>query len=384
MHTSGSTVAAPGTPALAAATAPTTRRAAPRLLHVLNGDSVAISLRAAGIQDPVTLAADLLYEGPVTAASSPERWRRTRARFLAECGYDDYDACLARLAGWDRALEGFRAHDEVVLWFEHDLHDQLHLCRLLSWFAGRDRGLTRLSLVQTADYLGRMQPAQLAALLDTRVPVSPAQQRLARAAWDAFCAPSPLGLAELAQGGDTAPMPHLAGALRRHLEEFPGTGDGLARTERQALAALASGPLPFGAVFAASQRMEESVFITDISMLRRLRDLAAGPRPLLRFDPPPGRPGAPARQPGGALLALTAAGHAVLAGQADWLDLCGGIDRWLGGTHLAGRDAAWRWDRAAGRLVVNSAGSPAGAARAAGATGAAGTTGGSSPTGGAR
>jgi hypothetical protein len=32
-----------------------------------------------------------------------------------------------------------------------------------------------------------------------------------------------------------------------------------------------------------------------------------------------------------------------LAGRSDYLRLAG-IDRWLGGVHLKGADAAWRWD----------------------------------------
>ena len=41
-------------------------------------------------------------------ALSPERWRRMRARYLAEQGYDGYDECLARLTAWDREVEGYR------------------------------------------------------------------------------------------------------------------------------------------------------------------------------------------------------------------------------------------------------------------------------------
>jgi hypothetical protein len=40
----------------------------------------------------------------------------------------------------------------------------------------------------------------------------------------------------------------------------------------------------------------------------------------------------------------------VLAGEADHVRL-NGIDRWLGGVHLEGDEAAWRWDAAAGRLT---------------------------------
>ena len=40
---------------------------------------------------------------------------------------------------------------------------------------------------------------------------------------------------------------------------------------------------------------------------------------------------------------LTDDGRRVLDGELDWIEL-GGSDRWLGGVHLAGRSAPWRWD----------------------------------------
>jgi hypothetical protein len=54
--------------------------------------------------------------------------------------------------------------------------------------------------------------------------------------------------------------------------------------------------------------------------------------------------------PGADELAPTVEGEAVLAGEADAVEL-NGIDRWFGGVHLHGADAAWRWDRAERRLV---------------------------------
>ena len=42
-------------------------------------------------------------------------------------------------------------------------------------------------------------------------------------------------------------------------------------------------------------------------------------------------------------LAITKAGEAVLKGEADFVEL-NGIDRWLGGVHLAGQTDLWRWD----------------------------------------
>jgi hypothetical protein len=42
-------------------------------------------------------------------------------------------------------------------------------------------------------------------------------------------------------------------------------------------------------------------------------------------------------------LVLTEAGKDVLVGKRDWIRM-GGSDRWVGGVHLKGRNARWRWD----------------------------------------
>lgn len=321
--------------------------AARRMLHVTNGDSAAGTLRLSGISGEVAVTADLLHEGPAPGGLPPERWRKVRARYLAESGYDDYDSCLARLTRWDHTLEDHRSYDEVVLWFEHDLFDQLLLIRTLDAFAGRDLGGTELSLICIGEFpgvvpfhgLGQLSPQQMATLLPRRRRVDAGQKLLARDAWRAFCAADPTGL-EALLGRDTSPLPFLAGALRRHLEEFPAVAGGLSRSERQPLDALAEGAKTFPELFRATQAMEERVYMGDTSFHRILRELASPPRPLLRLDP-----GAQ-----GTRISLTASGREVLEGRDDWVR-SRGIDRWLGGVHLQGAEAAWRWDVETGRLV---------------------------------
>jgi Domain of unknown function (DUF1835) len=322
-----------------------------RMLHVTNGDSAAGSLRLSGVAGDVSIVADVLHEGPAPGGLPPERWRKVRARYLAENGYDDYDSCLARLTRWDHTLEDFRSYDEVVLWFEHDLFDQLLLIRALDGFAGRSLGGTELSLLCIGEFpgvvpfhgLGQLTPQQLATLLPKRQRVHERQKLLARDAWRAFCSPDPTGL-EAILSRDTSPLPFLAGALRRHLEELPWGPDGLSRSERQILLALRQGAGTFEEAFRATQAMEERVYMGDASFGRILRELAAPPRPLLRFEP---ASGGPAR---GQRISLTATGREVLEGRDDWVHIRG-IDRWLGGVHLQGVEAAWRWEPETGRLV---------------------------------
>lgn len=40
---------------------------------------------------------------------------------------------------------------------------------------------------------------------------------------------------------------------------------------------------------------------------------------------------------------MTEAGDSVLKGEADFIEL-NGIDMWLGGVHLVGKERVWRWD----------------------------------------
>jgi hypothetical protein len=333
-----------------------TLRQAParRMLHVTNGDIAAEVIRAAGISGEVSVTADVLHEGPAPGGLPPERWRKVRARHLAESGYDDYESTLATLTRWDHKLEDYRSFDEVVLWFEHDLFDQLLLIRALDLFAGRNLGGTELSLICIGEFpgvvpfhgLGQLTPLQMASLLDRRQHVNEGQKLLAHDAWKAFCAPDPTRLEEILHL-DTSPLPFLAGALRRHLEELPSTANGLSRSEQQilrGLAATAGAAATFEELFRATQRMEERVYMGDSSFHRILRELAASPRPLLRLEPAASG-GLRALQ-----VSLTTSGREVLEGRDDWVRIRG-IDRWFGGVHLQGPDAAWRWDGEAGRLV---------------------------------
>ena len=52
-------------------------------------------------------------------------------------------------------------------------------------------------------------------------------------------------------------------------------------------------------------------------------------------------------------MALTDAGRRVLDGAADHVAL-NGIDRWIGGVHLVGRDVPWRWDEGVEAIVASA------------------------------
>ena len=102
--------------------------APPALLHVTNGESAGNTLRQTGLGGAVLPWQDVLHEGPVPLGPRGQLLR-TRAAFLSACGWGPEAAIRASLEERDRTyLEG----RQVVLWFEHDLYDQLQLLDVLA------------------------------------------------------------------------------------------------------------------------------------------------------------------------------------------------------------------------------------------------------------
>ena len=162
---------------------------------------------------------DVLHEGPVPDVP-PAELRAVRARFLSECGWGSERSLLESLERRDRLFEqALEGGTDVVLWFEHDLYDQLQLLQALTL-----AGDSRLELIQADADLGPLPPDGLEALWPQRRPVSLHTRALAREAWDAFRAPEPTGLAELAEPRHARAAPPRR-ALRRLLEELPGRPD---------------------------------------------------------------------------------------------------------------------------------------------------------------
>lgn len=232
------------------------------MLHLTNGDCAVPSLRAAGVEDEVVSWADVLHNGPVPGDPSHAELRAVRARFL---GVPEDD-----LRARDERLEVATAvGEEVVLWFEADLFDMLNVLQILD----------RVPVAAHAD----------------------ARLVLARHAWAAFTAPTPLAMEALAVGGTPA-LPAVGLALRRLLEELPWVGDDLGRTERQLRSALAEGATRVDA-FLAAVRMEERPFLGDASAWA-----------VLDHEP--------------------------------------NASRWIGGTEIAPGPSPWLWDPAAEPVVA--------------------------------
>jgi hypothetical protein len=312
------------------------------VLHITNGDSVVVPLRESALEGDALAWRDVYHEGPVRSGER-SRLIDARAAFLSSCGWGDEDALRDELFARDALfVDALRDGSEIVLWFEHDLYDQLQLIDVLALAGETGFDPEQLELIEIGSFpgrpgfrgLGELEVAELESLWPQRRAVTDDDTAGAQLAWEAVRRADPRGVAEV-RLEPPASRPFLGAAFGRLLEELPGVDDGLSRTERQLLRLLADGPLLTGALFVASQDLEEAPFHGDVWILRTLEELE-GSTPLVSLTE--------------GSAAITDAGRSVLAGEADRVELLG-IDRWVGGTHLV-PDAVWRWDAEASALVA--------------------------------
>jgi len=298
------------------------------MLHVTNGDSVVHGFRDGGIPGTYLPWRDVLHDGAVPQRDTLEALSDVRARELTRLGFGDDGDLQTMRAGFaerDATLASFRDHDEVVLWFEHDLYDQLQLLQILDWFSRQSLGTTRLTIIQIGSHpevrpfygLGQLNGMQLAALLPGRTPVTAHQLELAGRAWRAFCGPEPSALGPFAKQSD-ADMPFLRPSLARWLEEYPSERDRLSRMEREILQVAGTGAMTKGKICRHVSQMEPWPW-GDLSVFLRIDGLAAvSPAALERT---------------GDSYAITDYGRRLLAAEPAAV-AARAVDTWLGGAHV--------------------------------------------------
>jgi Domain of unknown function (DUF1835) len=301
-----------------------------RIVHVCNGDSTADTLSLADLPGEIRVWGDTLDQGPLLAVGDADHYR-ARGEFWGSRGGSAADHAQ-QLANWDKGVDEAAAADELILWFAHDLYDQLALVRLLSRLSrrGLPKTLTIVSIDRHPDvpnFIGfaQLKPEQLAELWARRTPLSRDAIDEAVTAWIAITSTDPRALPFLVRR--VKALPFLAGALERHLEELPDPTSGMSRTERQLLAAVARGE---ASLTTSVQAVDPRYPITDVVLNHTLATFKT-----LGFTDG---------------TTVTALGRQALAGAIDRVHEQG-IDEWRGGVHLTGRGPVWRWESRERRLV---------------------------------
>lgn len=308
------------------------------ILNITNGDSAVEIMKQAGIVGVFLPWRDVLHEGPVPQNLSLEELSRVRAQFIINQNWGPAETIIQSFIDRDNQLKSFSRFEKVILWFEHDLYDQLQILQILDWFEGNLQGEVELSLICTENYLGMLSPEEMKSLVAYEQAVNENHLALARKAWTAVRSPGPEKWFALLDT-DTSALPFLHDAIVRLLEEYPGCANGLSRTAQQALSIINEGEARPWKIFEKYQDTECRRFMGDLTFWGILGEMAKSNPPLIQVtgDKQLSLPLSPELE-----LAITPVGKAVLGATTNWLEIVA-VDRWVGGVHLKPGNV-WCWD----------------------------------------
>jgi Domain of unknown function (DUF1835) len=345
-----------------------------KMLHLICGDIAGDILRKSSVSGEVLVWMEIFIEGPTPGNVSEEEWRRVRAEFISTQYFTTMTMESALQGADDRYknLEKAKNYEEVILWFDACMFDQTLMIHLIDRLAKFDLDNTKLSLICAGEYpgfklfngFGELTSVQMASLLDTRHEISLEEIKLAGVAWQAFTSDNPYTIENLLAEACSA-LPYLGNALKRFLQKYPSTRNGLNRTQNAILKVVASGANKLGEIFSAVSALEERPFMGDTSFWQVIHELATAPVPLLDVDvdvdgsetlsslSKVDRERPTNQELRQWHIAINEMGRKALSDEADFVHL-NGIDCWLGGVHLMGNEAQWRWDEEQQKLYTSA------------------------------
>ena len=309
-----------------------------KVLNIVNGDTLIEKMEKAKIPGLFLSWQDFLHEGPVPENLSLEALSKIRAEYISQKGLGSMSAIHQSFKERNATLHSYKKYEKVILWFEHDLYDQLQLIQILDWFAKYASNASSLYLIQSNQHLANYSTQKLQELLlYSREPITHNHLIVARKAWSTFSAPTPEAWFKLIED-DTSALPFLKETVIRMLEEYPNTINGLSRTAHQALLIIANGTHYPPKIFGKYQESETRRFMGDVLFWDILKKLADR-RLITAMEE-------------GKYLEITDLGREVLSGNQNWLRL-GKIDFWLGGVHLNSENL-WLWDIKSKKIINES------------------------------
>ncbi|VAW69979.1 hypothetical protein MNBD_GAMMA09-1706 [hydrothermal vent metagenome] len=311
------------------------------ILNITNGDCAVAVMRKANIPGVFLPWRDVLHDGPVPGHVSLEALSRVRAEFISSRGWGELGDIDKEFIERDNSLKSFEKYEKVILWFEHDLYDQLQILQILDWFYKHNNHKNNLSIICADKYLGQLPTDEMRGMLSYEEPVTDRHLSLSHMAWSAYCASSPQQWNELLRT-DTCVLPFLKAAVLRQLEEFPSKFNGLSRTAQQLLEIISEGEIGAWKAFALNQGAEDRVFLGDSSFWAILQSMLNSKAVLLDASKGGISQAINAETAKGCILSITPTGEDVLSGKRNWLDITP-PDYWLGGVHMQA-DNIWCWN----------------------------------------
>jgi len=306
-----------------------------KILNIVNGDIVVENMKKNHIQGNFLPWGDFLHDGAVPEALSLEELSKIRAEFISQKGLGEFDKIYQEFKDRDSMLKTFKKYDKIFLWFENDIYDQLQLIQILDWFAKYAYSNKNIYIIYPQNYLANSTQKELNSfLIYNKELVTHNHFITARKAWSAFSYNIPYIWYKLLDD-DTDSLPFLKDTVKRVLEEYPNSINGLSRTQHQILLSISKEYHNPTDIFKDCQKREERPFMGEIIFVYILKELVE--KNILNSIEH------------GKHMELTQLGQEVLNGKKNLFDITK-VDRWIGGVHITNNNP-WCWDIKLQRII---------------------------------
>lgn len=246
-------------------------------LNILNGDATLEKFALSGLPGDILVWREILSEGPVMAGPAEELFK-LRAEWLYEtvnAPREEYDTKVVQEY---QKLQNYGQYDEVLLWFEFDLCDQINLIFLLNFFHAHNKSVP-LNLISPSEFpgypdfkgIGELKPQELAGLAAQQFRLREGDLKAGAEAWLTYVSGEEFAIREFLQK-DHGQLTHLKPALEAHLERFPDIA-GLNRIDYELIRIVNSGVYDEWQIFKQFSDVCKIYGMTDLSVLAYLNKL---------------------------------------------------------------------------------------------------------------
>ncbi|MFA8342922.1 MAG: DUF1835 domain-containing protein [Rhodothermaceae bacterium] len=317
-------------------------------LIITNGDGAVAAIKNAEIEADFLPWRDFLHDGPVILKPEIEETSKIRAEFITQFGFGNASEVQKKFTERDQKLKETENYENIILWFEHDLYDQLQLLQVLDWIDNSEIN-SNFFLICEDQYIGESSADLLAKNYSVKEKLNNKTIKLGSELWKTFCSNDPKEVEKILEQ-DTRNLPFINAAIKRLLQEFPDEYNGLSRSEAQILEIVEEEGKTPGEIFRTFLGMENPKYHGDWIVFSYIHKMCSSEHPLLKYSN--GTKSFPAENEEKFLketIEITPKGKEVLQGRKNNLSV-NGIDKWIGGVHL-NRNNVWVRKKATGKLI---------------------------------
>ena len=207
-------------------------------LHITNSDKTTSYLKSLGYIGEFITWREMLCEGKTSIDVGSESFWKTRFEFLKSSYKVTKKTFIDFTLKEYRNLCQNKNKEEIILWFDHNLHSQINMIAIVSWLKRYRKG-EKISLVigrtlelsNKIETLNQLSKNQITEQYLHRSELSLDDIEYADYIWQLYCSNCPLRLETIYKYNPMSPFIHLSKAIEMHLKRFPSIENGLNSTE---------------------------------------------------------------------------------------------------------------------------------------------------------